>query len=59
LLTDNIIISAGVGFFFPSNGYKDIYETNTNPAPGFDSNVSPGHVDAMLYNVFTTVTFTY
>jgi hypothetical protein len=59
LLTDNIIISAGVGFFFPSEGYKDIYETNTNPVPGFDSGVPAGHVDAMLYNVFTTVTFTY
>ena len=59
LLTDNIIISAGVGFFFPSEGYKDIYETNTNPVPGYDTGVPPGHVDAMLYNVFTTVTFTY
>ena len=59
LLNDNIIISAGVGFFFPGEGYKDIYETNTNPVSGFDSNVPPGHVDAMLYNVFTTVTFTY
>jgi len=59
LLTDNIIISAGVGFFFPGPGYRDIYQTNTNPVPGFDSGVAPGHVDAMLYNVFTTVTFTY
>jgi len=59
LLTDNIIISAGVGFFFPSLGYKDIYESNTAPVPGYDSAVPPGHEDAMLYNVFTTVTFTY
>ena len=59
LLNDNIIISVGVGFFFPGPGYKDIYQTNTNPVPGFDGNVPPGHVDAMLYNVFTTVTFTY
>ena len=59
LLTDNIIISAGVGFFFPAQGYRDIYETNTNPVPGFDTGVSPGHVDSMLYNVFTAVTFTY
>ncbi len=59
LLTDNIIISAGVGFFFPSLGYKDIYETNTATVPGFDSGVPPGHVDAMLYNVFTAVTFTF
>jgi len=27
--------------------------------PGYDSAVPPGHEDAMLYNVFTTVTFTY
>jgi len=59
LLTDNIIISAGVGFFFPSLGYKDIYETNTAPVPGFDTNQPAGHVDSMLYNVFTTVTFTF
>jgi hypothetical protein len=59
LLNDNIIISAGVGFFFPGQGYKDIYETNTAQVPGFDSNTPQGHVDAMLYNVFTTVTFTY
>jgi len=59
LLTDNIIISAGIGCFFPGPGYRDIYETNTNPVPGFDSGVPPGHVDAMLYNIFMTVTFTY
>jgi hypothetical protein len=59
LLTDNIIISAGVGFFLPGEGYKDIYQTNTDPVPGYDSDVPPGHVDAFLYNVFTTVTFTY
>lgn len=59
LLTDNIIISAGVGFFFPGPGYRDIYETNTVPVPGFSNSQPPGHVDAFLYNVFTTVTFTY
>jgi hypothetical protein len=59
LLTDNIIISVGLGCFFPSEGYKDIYETNTQPVPGFNDGVPAGHVDAMLYNVFTTVTFTY
>ena len=59
LLNDNIIISAGVGFFFPSQGYKDIYETNADSVPGFNSGLPPGHVDTMLYNVFTTVTFTF
>jgi len=59
LLTDNIILSAGVGFFFPGQGYKDIYQTNNTQVPGFTSDETPGHTDAMLYNVFTTATFTY
>lgn len=59
LLTDNIIISLGVGFFIPSLGYKDIYETSTSTVPGFTSGVPPGHVDAFLYNVFTTVSFKF
>jgi hypothetical protein len=59
LLTDNIIISIGVGFFFPSRGYKAIYETNTSQVPGFSSNSPAGYVDPFLYNVFTTVTFTF
>ncbi|HEX4640779.1 MAG TPA: hypothetical protein VH252_05300, partial [Chthoniobacterales bacterium] len=31
LLTNNIIITAGVGFLIPGQGYKDIYRANTNP----------------------------
>jgi hypothetical protein len=35
LLTDNFIVSAGIGFLVPGAGYKDIYRTNTRPVPGF------------------------
>jgi hypothetical protein len=58
LLTDNIIISAGLGALIPSNGYKAIYQTNTIPVPGYDSPPA-GHVDSFLYSAFAAVTFTY
>ena len=58
LLTDNIIVSAGLGALIPGNGYKTIYESNTIPVPGYDSPPS-GHVDAFLYSAFAAVTFTY
>jgi hypothetical protein len=35
LLTDNIIFSAGIGFFFPGGGYKDIYRRSTQHVRGF------------------------
>ena len=59
LLTENIIISAGIGFLFPGEGYKDIYRTNTSPVPGFDTQTPAGKVDSFLYNAFMTVTFTF
>ena len=34
LLTDNVIISAGMGSLIPGDGYKAIYQTNTIPVPG-------------------------
>jgi len=58
LLTNNIIVSAGLGALIPANGYKAIYETNTIPVPGYDSGPG-GHVDAFLYSAFASVTFTY
>ena len=58
LLTDNIIISAGVGFLVPGQGYKDIYRTNTRPVPGFH-NPPPGEVDDFLYSALVTVTLVY
>jgi hypothetical protein len=58
LLTNNIIVSAGLGALIPGEGYKAIYETNTIPVPGYSSG-SPGHVDSFLYSGFAAVTFTY
>jgi hypothetical protein len=59
LLTSNIIMSLGVGMFFPSQGYRDIYRRNTDPVPGFGPQDRAGKVDPFLYNVFFTLTMTY
>ncbi|HEX4120340.1 MAG TPA: hypothetical protein VH619_06980 [Verrucomicrobiae bacterium] len=58
LLTDNIIVSAGLGILLPGPGYRDIYQTSANPVPGYSS-APAGHVDDFLYNVVLAVTFTY
>ncbi len=58
LLTENIIVSAGVGFFVPGSGYKSIYRTNTDPVPGFGPK-DAAQVDSFLYNGFLTLTFIY
>jgi hypothetical protein len=59
LLTDNIIFSAGMGFFVPGGGYRDIFRRNTAPVPGFGPQDQAGKVDAFLYNGFLTATFLY
>jgi hypothetical protein len=59
MLTDNIIISAGVGFFFPGGGYRDIYRNNTVRVPGFGSQDDEGKADEYLYNGFLTLTLLY
>ena len=58
LLTDNVIVTAGVGFLVPGQGYKEIYRTNTRPVPGFE-NPPAGSVDNFLYSALFTVTLTY
>jgi hypothetical protein len=58
LLIENMIVSAGVGFFVPGQGYKEIYRANTVPVPGYPS-PSAGHVDDFLYSGIVTVTLTY
>ncbi len=58
LLTDNIIVSAGFGAFLPGRGYKDIYQTSTDPLPGYNS-AAPGRVDDFLYSAIVAVTLTY
>jgi hypothetical protein len=59
LLTDNIIISAGLGVLLPGQGFRDIYQTNTDPVPGFDRTNRRGAVDDFLYSGLIAVTFTY
>ncbi len=58
LLTDNIIVSAGAGFFVPGDGYRDIYRANTRPVPGFPGPPA-GEVDDFLYSGLLTITLTY
>ncbi|MBA3963785.1 MAG: hypothetical protein H0X40_18050 [Chthoniobacterales bacterium] len=57
-LTDNVIVTAGVGFLLPGEGYKEIYRANTRPVPGF-GNPPAGNVDDFLYSGLVTVTLTY
>lgn len=59
LLTENIIFSAGMGFFVPGDGYKDIYRRNTEQVPGYGPSDQEGHVDHFLYNGFFTLTLIY
>jgi hypothetical protein len=58
LLTDNIIISAGFGALIPGRGFKDIYQTSTDPVPGFDPTDRRGRVDDFLYSGLIAITFT-
>ena len=58
-LTDNIVISAGMGFFFPGDGYRDMYRSNTVPVPGFGTQSASVKPDSMLYNAFFTVSLVY
>ena len=59
LLTDNIVVAAGMGVFFPGDGYKDIYRRNTQYVPGYGPQDQAGRVDHFLYNAFFTVSFVY
>lgn len=59
LLTDNIIFSAGFGVLIPGSGYRDIYETNTEPVPGFDRGNLAGNSNDFPYSGLIAVTFTY
>lgn len=58
LLTDNVIISAGLGVLLPGQGYKDIYQTSAAPVPGYGSSQA-AHVDDFLYSGTIAVTLTY
>ncbi|HZJ38455.1 MAG TPA: hypothetical protein VFD18_04725 [Chthoniobacterales bacterium] len=58
LLTNNVILTAGVGFLVPGSGYKDIYRANTDPVFGYPG-PAPAKVDDFLYSGIFTVTLTY
>jgi hypothetical protein len=58
LLTDNIIISAGFGTLVPGDGFHDIYQTSTDPVPGYNGS-NRGRVDDFLYSAVLAVTLTY
>jgi hypothetical protein len=59
LLTENIILAAGMGVFFPGAGYRDIYRRNTAFVPGFGPQEEAAKVDRYLYNGFVTLTLIY
>lgn len=59
LLTDNIIISAGFGALLPGRGFKDIYQTSTDPVPNFDRADRRGQVDSFLYSGLLAITLSY
>jgi len=59
LLTDNVIISAGMGLFLPGDGYESIYRRNTHQVPDVGPATNEGKVDRYLYNAFFTLTLTY
>jgi hypothetical protein len=59
LLTDNLVFSAGIGFFFPGGGYRDIYRRSTERVPGLGPQDQEGKVDRALYNAFMTVSLIY
>jgi hypothetical protein len=58
-LTDNIIVSAGLGVLIPGGGYRDIYKSSTDPVPGFDRNNFTGNSADFPYSGLIALTFTY
>jgi len=59
LLTENIVIGAGIGFFIPDEGYKDIYRRSSAPVDNFGPQDEAGEADAYLWNAIVTVSFTF
>lgn len=58
-LTEQVVVSAGIGTFFPGAGYRDIYRRNTVHVPGYGPQEEEGKVDRYLYNAFFTLTLIY
>jgi hypothetical protein len=59
LLTENVIVGAGIGLFFPGDGFKDIYRRNADSVPGFGPQDEEAESDEVLWNALMTVTFTF
>ena len=59
LLTDNVIISAGLGTLIPGSGFRDIYRRNTSPVHGYNSPNRRGETDDFLYSAVMALTLTY
>ena len=60
-LTDNVIVTAGIGVLIPGGGYRDLYRRSTDPAPGFDD-LEPariGQPDSFLYSGVIALNLTY
>jgi len=58
LLTDNVIITSGFAAFVPEQGYRDIYDQNREPVPGYDDQY-PGENPDFLYSAFVSLTLTW
>lgn len=59
-LTQNIVITAGMGAFVPGPGYKDINRELTVAVPGYTSTSNPGKIDSKWnYSGIFAVTLTY
>lgn len=59
LLTENIVVGAGLGIFVPGEGFKDIYRRNAQNVEGFGAQDEEGEADEVLWNAVMTVTFTF
>ncbi len=57
-LTDNMIVSGGLGTLIPGSGYRSIYQASTVPVPGYSAQPS-GNVDDFLYSAFASLTLTF
>jgi hypothetical protein len=59
-LTQNIVITAGMGFFIPQKGFQDINRENTRAIPGYTNTSSQGKTDGNFnYSGIFAVTLTY
>ena len=58
-LTENIVVSTGVGALLPGRGFRDIYRTVQPAVPGFTPTSLSSKVDSWLYSAVAAVTLTY